>query len=313
MEYPVLFRCVLLTFVGLYVTGTLCADEVRPAGSSFRVIGYLPDYRLGEYQLETAKHLTDLIVFSAEPAVSGELNTERLRNCPWPELLTFKTKHRVRLLLTIGGWERSDHFPVVAATPALRKKFVAEVVDFCLAKRLDGVDLDWEHPEGEQQEASYALLLKELRSEFDTHGLLLSVTIAAWQKLPSEAITAVQYVQVMAYDHDERHSTFDGAKQDLDLLLRAKVPAEKIVLGLPFYGRNVRTREAMTYREIYEKYGPKPEDDEVQAMFFNGVNMIHRKTRHAVDSGLGGVMIWELGQDAVGEASLLKVIAQSIH
>ena len=304
---------VLIAFLCACAFGETNADDHRAPAASFRVVGYLPDYRVADYDIEGAKRLTDLIVFSVEPSASGELNTERLRNCPWPAFLAFKTKHRVRLLLTIGGWDRSTHFPAVATTPAVREKFVSAVVEFCLAKRLDGVDLDWEHPEGAQQEAAYAVLLNDLRAAFDTHGLLLSVTVAAWQKLTPEAVTAVHYVQVMAYDHDLQHSTFDGAKQDVDLLLKATVPSEKIVLGLPFYGRHVKTREATTYRELHERYAPKPDDDEVQGISFNGPETIHRKTRYAVDSGLAGVMIWELGQDAVGDASLLKVIEQSVR
>lgn len=303
----------LLVSVGLFTISPLIANECRVADSSFRVVGYLPDYRLADFDLETAKSLSDLIVFSAEPTIDGQLNTDRLKNCPWPALLAFKTKHRVRLLLTIGGWERSTHFATVASSQELRKKFVAAAVEFCLAKRLDGVDLDWEHPEGATQEQSYAQLLSDLREAFETHGLLLSVTMAAWQKLTPEAIAAVHYVQVMAYDHDQRHSTFDSAKKDIEQLLDLKIPAEKIILGLPFYGRDLKTRDAMTYREIVEKFRPKSDQDEIQGVYFNSPDTIRRKTRHAIQSGLGGVMVWELGQDAAGDAALLKAIQQSTN
>jgi chitinase len=304
--------CILFVSVGLFATDPLTADDRHVADSAFRVVGYLPDYRVATYDLGAAAGLTDLIVFSAEPAIDGQLNTGRLQNCPWPTLLAFKTKHRVRLLLTIGGWERSTHFAAVASSQELRAKFVAAVVEFCLAKRLDGVDLDWEHPEGGQQEQGYALLLNDLRKSFDTHGLLLSVTMAAWQKLAPEAIAAVHYVQVMAYDHDQRHSTFDAAKKDVDQLRDMKIPAEKIILGLPFYGRDLKSRDAMTYAEIQKQHKPKSDQDEIEGMYFNGPETILRKTQYAIHSGLGGVMVWELGQDAPGDASLLKVIQQAV-
>jgi chitinase len=303
----------LLVSVCLFPISPLIADEGQVADSSFRVVGYLPDYRLAEFDLETARSLSDLIVFSAEPAIDGQLNTERLQNCPWPALLAFKTQHRVRLLLTIGGWERSTHFAAVSSSQELRTKFVAAVVEFCLARRLDGVDLDWEHPEGTIQEESYALLLSDLRKSFEPHGLLLSVTMAAWQKLTPEAIAAVHYVQVMAYDHNQQHSTFDSAKKDVDKLLDLKIPAEKIVLGLPFYGRDLKKRDAMTYREIVEKFRPKSDQDEIQGVYFNGPETIRRKTQYAIQGGLGGVMVWELGQDAAGNVSLLQVIKLSIN
>lgn len=317
---PALMRKKMKTLFVLLLSLSVCsfsealADDNAKAfsESSFRIVGYLPDYRLADYDLESAKTLTDLIVFSAEPASDGSLNTDRLKNCPWPSLLAFKTKHRVRLLLTIGGWERSAQFAAVSSSPELREKFVAAVVEFCLSKRLDGVDLDWEHPEGTQQEQGYAALLSDLQKGFGPHGLLLSVTMAAWQKLTPEAIAAADYVQVMAYDHDQRHSTFESAKRDVDQLVNMKIPADKIVLGLPFYGRDLKTRDAKTYREIQERFGAKPDQDEIQGVYFNGPDTIRRKTEYAVRSSLAGVMVWELGQDAAGDASLLKVIRQSI-
>ena len=46
-------------------------------------------------------------------------------------------------------------------------------------------------------------------------------------------------------------------------------------------------------------------------MYFNGPETIAKKTRYAIEAGLGGVMIWELGQDAEGEASLLQAITKT--
>lgn len=310
MRFRILQR--LLVIVVMITTCGLNGDERHHEESSFRVVGYLPDYRFADFDAEMAEDLSDLIVFSAEPTVDGQLNTERLKNCPWPTLLDFKTQHRVRLLLTIGGWERSTHFAAVASTEELREKFVATVVEYCLARRLDGVDLDWEHPEGVKQEESYAQLLGDLREAFKPHGLLLSVTMAAWQKLSAEAVAAADYIQVMAYDHEEQHSTFESAQKDVNLLLSMQIPSGKIVLGLPFYGRDRKTRDAMTYADIYRKFQPRADQDEIQGVYFNGRDTVRRKTRYAVEHGLGGVMVWELGQDADGDASLLKVIDQAI-
>ena len=54
-------------------------------------------------------------------------------------------------------------------------------------------------------------------------------------------------------------------------------------------------------RTSYEdllKDGPlDPDTDKVRSIYFNGVSMIRRKVRHGLDRGLGGVMIWEVGQD----------------
>jgi GH18 family chitinase len=296
-----------------FICGTQSARGQQAAGmGSFRVAGYLPDYRFSNINFDAIKGLTDLIIFSAEPGPDGTLNTSRIKACPWDSLLRFKTENRIRLILTIGGWERSEHFAKVAKSPKDRKAFVDTVVAFTLARRLDGIDIDWEHPKDASEEQAYAALLTDLKDAFKPHGLLLTVTIAAWQHLPKGAVAAVDGVQVMAYDHDKEHSTFDGANKDVRTLLDAGIPAKKIILGLPFYGRDIKTRDAETYGAIAARHRPEPAVDQVGSMYFNGIATITRKVNHAVQMRLGGVMIWEIGQDATGENSLLKAVLKSI-
>jgi chitinase len=155
--------------------------------------------------------------------------------------------------------------------------------------------------------------LVALRAAFTPHGLKLSVTMAAWQRLDREAFDAVDAVQAMAYDHDDRHATLDGAKADVEKLLAAGAPPGKLVLGLPFYGRHRTDRQrAMTYGEVVKKWKPTPDQDEHEGIYFNGPTTICRKTEYAVKKKLAGVMMWELGQDATGEDSLLDVIVRSV-
>ena len=68
----------------------------------------------------------------------------------------------------------------------------------------------------------------------------------------------------------------------------------------------------MTYAEIVRKYKPAPEVDEAGDVYFNGIETIRQKTRYAREKGLGGVMVWELGQDADGKASLLGAVREIV-
>lgn len=295
---------------GLFAGAPTRVDGGSPSPrTAFRLVGYLPDYRAAEFDPATARPLTDLILFSAELTAAGQLDLTRLKHVPRAKLRAFKTREGTRLILCVGGWERSAHFATVAASPAKRREFVQAAVRVCLDERWDGIDLDWEHPKGEAQEEGYGTLLTDLHTAFEPHGLTLSVTVAAWQKLPRKAFDAVEWVHVMAYDHDGRHSTFEAAKEDVAALIRSGIPAGKIVLGLPFYGRDVRqSGRSLTYREIVAKHDPKPEVDEIDGAYFNGPATIRRKTTFALESKLGGVMVWEIGQDVPGSRSLLRVI-----
>lgn len=57
-----------------------------------------------------------------------------------------------------------------------------------------------------------------------------------------------------------------------------------------------------------------PSVDLVGDYYFNGADLIQRKTRHALDNKLGGVMIWEIGQDTHSSqpSSLLAAITKTI-
>jgi GH18 family chitinase len=307
--------CLALMLSGIAWTSMSAADgpPAAPTAASARIVGYLPDYRLSEFDPQSARALTDLIVFSATPSPDAGLDLSRLKKAPWDKFRQFKTRERVRLILCVGGWERSKHFAEIAASAEKRQKFVAAAVKICLDERLDGLDLDWEHPKNAAEQDGYGLLLADLHAAFQPHGLVLSVTIAGWQKLSPAAIAAADWVNVMAYDQRGKHSTFEGAQSDAKKLLDMGVPPAKLTLGLPFYGRNVtKPDQTATYREILARHKPTADADEIDGIYFNGPATIRKKTEWAIQSKLAGVMVWELGQDAPGEQSLLKVIRDTV-
>jgi chitinase len=279
----------------------------------FRLVGYLPEYRANEIDFESARQLTDLILFSAEPTASGELDLSRLKDMPWPKLLQFKTAHRIRLIVSIGGWERSKGFAAAAGSDASRKQFALAAYKLCSTYRLDGIDLDWEHPKDAKEQQDYADLLAEIKNRFAPHGLTLSITMAAWQSLPADAFQSVDWIQIMAYDHEGKHSTLAGAKADVLKLLQAGAPKRKLTLGVPFYGRNLQTpTQTRTFREIADKHELPRDTDEIDGFYFNGPHTVEQKTGYALESGLGGVMVWEIAQDAPGKKSLLQSMRQTI-
>lgn len=305
---------VAFLFLSVACTVVVGQEPASKPAREFRVVGYLPNYRAAEFKLDAAQGLTDLIVFSAAPKPDGQLDLDLLKKFPWSKVQQFKIQNGARLILCVGGWERSKHFAAATASAENRARFVKSAVQICQDNRLDGVDLDWEHPRNEQEQNDYASLLQELRKAFEPRGLTLSLTMAAWQKLPREAFAAVDVVHIMAYDNQGQHSTFESAEADVKTLLDQGVPKEKIILGLPFYGRHVSQRQTtFTYREIVAKYKPAPDVDEVESIYFNGPRTIQRKTKFALESQLGGVMFWELGQDAEGPQSLLRVISETVE
>ncbi|MBI5952573.1 MAG: glycoside hydrolase family 18 protein [Chloroflexi bacterium] len=276
-----------------------------PAPESFAVIGYFPDYR--ELNPVWADSLTDIIYFSAEPRADGTLNTSRLSEDTWQGLLQLKAERGLRLHLSIGGWERSAGFAPMTADLLTRKNFIGRLTEFALAHNLDGVDFDWEFPENDTEFDNYILLLTEAKQAFAKHNLLVSVALTPDPSFPLADFAIVDRVHLMSYDRAAKHSTFEQAMDDTQLFLDVGIPAEKIILGVPFYGRNTSPPyKVLSYKEIITRYSPSPAIDEVDGVYFNGLDTIQRKVCFALEENLGGVMVWELAHDTTDSNSLLQ-------
>jgi chitinase len=288
----------------------LPTPKPTPPAREFAIVGYLPDY----HALDPAwgRYVTDIVYFSASLRASGELDTGRLNAQTFAALREMSATYGMRVFIAIGGWERSQNFAAVATDPELRAQAVQAITAYCLENGLDGVDFDWEFPESAAERAGYVALLAEVHQAFAPHHLRVSVALAGWQDLGDDLYTAVDRIHVMAYDHEGRHSTFEQATEDIQAFLERGAPPEKLLLGVPFYGRDVHDfSHALTYAEIMQRHHPGPDVDEAGGVYFNGITTIQRKTRYALEQQLGGVMIWELGQDTADDTSLLRAIQQS--
>ncbi|XP_011688020.1 PREDICTED: chitinase-3-like protein 1 [Wasmannia auropunctata] len=269
-----------------------------------------------------------------------------------------------KTLIAIGGWnEGSARYSAVVANPATRARFVKNTVDFVLKYGFDGFDVDWEYPNqrgGKPEDIqNYISLLKELRAEFDKHGLILSAAVAAAETSASLSydIAAMSkylhFINIMAYDlHGAWEKTTghnaplyprkDESGNDLKLNVDASVrywldngcPPEKLILGVPFYGRAFTladksknglgapttgpasagpyTREAgfYGYNEICEffKQGGwtvvRQEEHRTpyaykgdQWVGYDDVTSLTEKTAYINSLNLGGAMLWSIETD----------------
>jgi chitinase len=310
------------------------AAFVGPAHATatpFAVAAYLPEWRYEGANWEViSAHTSHLIIFSLEvarvPAGGAGSLIGALDRIPRPELLeqarAAADRHGTKLLICFGGNGRSDGFSPMVRSAALRRRFVAELVALCDEYGFDGVDYNWEYPgyafgtgykaqpEVDADYAGLRGLLEDTHAAFEGSGR--AITMAYYPDGRQESLFAaggyaqwVDLMHMMAYDQSgEHHSTLEFgrkvAAQGAKLL-----PAPQVTLGLPFYGRDSATGDWVTYEDIVQQYPIKPSTDSVTkkgtggkvSLGFNGVQTIRAKVRYAIELGLGGVMIWEVGQD----------------
>ncbi len=195
---------------------------------------------------------------------------------PNTSLVDLAHQSGVKVLISIGGWTESDHFPAIAADTAKREKFIAECIRLITFYNLDGVDIDWEYPGFEEHKgtpddkANCTLLFTEIRHAMDilaqntNKQYLLTGAFGASQSnmanIDWDNITPVlDAINMMTYDYFGAWNTTTGHNAPLYPSIGAdknacvdatistmidtyKVPPSKINLGLPFYGHALKTQ-----------------------------------------------------------------------
>lgn len=288
-----------------------------------------------------------------------------------------QTNPNLKTLISIGGWSWSGKFSDVALTEASRTTFADSCVNFIVQYGFDGIDLDWEYPvsgglstniKRPEDKQNFTLLLKTLREKLTARGLIdgkqYLLTIAggagSWYLNNIELSNLQQYLDyanLMTYDI---HGTWDGytdfnaplhnnsdtspqykwsVESSVNAWLNAGIPANKLVVGVPFYGNIYNSvnnannglyqtfsgGSSIPYSSIVSKYLNTPgyvryfHQQSMVPWLFNGSTFISYDDEQSIglkaefikSKGLGGAAIWELSQDSNG--TLLSAISRGMQ
>ena len=152
--------------------------EIKPQASKV-LIGYVQDYRNPD-DIEY-KNLTHIIFSFAHPTADGSLllnGDQALNNLR--AIVSKARQHDTKVMLAIGGWfhlnggESYEYFKAAISNPDSRKKLVNELVSLTEREKLDGIDIDFEHPRSKDDAQFLNEFSRELSDLLDPKGKELS-------------------------------------------------------------------------------------------------------------------------------------------
>ncbi len=287
---------------------------------SLRVLGYLPSSRNWTEGLAAVDftRITDLNLAFINPDADGNF----VQDDAFRQITEKAHFHKVRVFLSLGGGSGPPHLaPLMVADR--RGKLVADLVDMAVRYNFDGIDVDIEN---DLINADYAPLVYALAVELKAKKKLMTAALATWNNhlLHDSTLLLYDFINIMSYDRTGpwnlnrpgQHSPFSMVQNDFNYFNQnRKIPAEKLFIGLPFYGYGFGSGvpQSLPYKSIISTYPSSENTDSVSVaqggtMYYNGMPTIRQKVRFAIDNKAGGVMIWQLLGDSKDEKSLLKLI-----
>ncbi|MDN4502580.1 glycosyl hydrolase family 18 protein [Alteromonadaceae bacterium BrNp21-10] len=329
---------------------SLCFSIVAAAQSAVKVVGYIPAYK-NTQQIIDAQDLTLLThinVSFLNPDRHGRFLVGEQFVC-MPKNSGDKTVdvnelkyviqrahvHQVKVLLSLGG----GVLPACSGDwndllrPENRDEVISQLLNIVEVLELDGLDIDVEGLLLTQidNNNNYTPFIQALSNGLKPQGKLLTSATASYEGgiIPVDSIPYFDFVNVMSYDAigpswgraGSEHSTYEQAAVDINLWKKRGLSAEKLVLGVPFYGYGFGQYSAnYAYKDLLAEFAFATTHSDVigkacegcDYITYNGLATIKAKTRLALKQG-SGVMIWELSHDVQGEHSLLQAINNEIQ
>ncbi len=339
-------------------------ESIATPVGDLKLIGYVAGYEDFDPAKVDASKLTHINyafanIVDGKPKFELEVDSSKIAS-----LIALKSKNKdLKVLYSVGGWVWSNEFSHVAAFEASRNKFAEACVKLMKKHDFDGVDLDWEYPgqRGEdnafrpEDKQNFTLLLKAIRMALeaqekkDQKHYLLTIASGSNQAYIDhtelgKAQEYLDFINVMCYDYYHgwfyqtgHHANLYPIKKDeyegnsglqaIERHLKAGVPANKLIMGIPFYGRmwkkvnpenNGYYQSAMStgvivpYWDIVEKIKSgdfeKLYDESAKASYlwnakdsifisWETPKEIDAKTKFIKEKGLGGAMFWEYSLD----------------
>lgn len=309
-----------------------------------RYVGYVPvsEMHLEGFNevLDKATHL-NLSFFNADQ--QGQITYNNRTTESDQKLKTFISQRQdkgTKVLFSIGGglYDANmyliEHYNKVLR-PENRQSFINEIVDFIEEFNFDGIDIDLEHRCINKYYSSFII---ELKNSLNPNANLLTCAIAKYQGhlVSAKAYKAFDFINIMVYDYTGLGSDKPGdlgsykhvEKELIYWTGIKKIPAEKIVIGVPYYGYswqmddsgNLLKKGAKKYSWFVVNFPDKIKtmdnftienpNNTITHYATNSFETISKKTK--LSQHYGGIMCWHILNDVANPQTSLSFMIDGI-
>ncbi|MBR1489850.1 MAG: glycoside hydrolase [Bacteroidales bacterium] len=344
---------------------TLCSD----IGQTPVVLAYFTEYTETLPEVTLLTHINYAHGRFANPKTGdGGIVITESKKAPISSVVALKSKNpKLKVMLMIGGWGgHADGFSEMAKSDAKRTAFCQSVKSLLDKHKLDGVDIDWEYPTvsadnetgcDPMDTQNFNLVLQELRETLGTSKIISFASSSSGKYVDwKTAIKYIDYVNVMTYDmgaapnghnsplHKSSRFTHRSWDEAVDAHVKAGVPKDRQVMGVPFYGKAEKNpaegtkifEYSVKYNEIPDilnkgLYKGKPlaravrrqwdpvamvpflvDDTGKNVLSYDDPESVEAKGTYVKANGHLGAMFWEYRGDTDDHA-LLKALVQGVY
>lgn len=279
------------------------------------------------YDPNALKYLDEIIIFAIAPNPNtGELYTYNTNNTTGEityqrnsgagltttmvkTIVKEAKKNNVKLTIGINGMGKKEKIFNALVKNDKHDVFAQNIKDFCLKYKIDGVDVDYEHPGNENDVVYLKKIFMALSTNLKPHGIHISGAFGIQRKYGriflKENHNLLDQINVMCYVKPAA-----WFEKELNLLhTELGIPKHKIYGGVGFYGKDKKNKVNIVYRDlikltpvnntedIFTIPNPSKPKQTLNLLYHNSEKSLSKKVEFIRNNEFGGIMVWELSND----------------
>jgi chitinase len=266
------------------------------------------------------------------------------------------------VLVSLGGWGWDKQFASIVSKPEAEERYAKAVIELVDQFDYDGIDLDWEYPDTKEEVVGFERLTRRFRKEIDAIGAKKGKTMVLTMAASANPGTlkwlgtdflleTMDWINVMTYDYAGDWTDYAGHHSPLFasskqpggnprstaltmkyLLEERHLPADRLAVGLPLYGKGFSVSEPYaSTKGVAKKRVPQGNyanlrklqdeqkwtrrwDDETKnpwlvapdgtmVIGYDDAESLAIKTEWAMKQGFRGVFFWQIGADRLPDGT----------